>query len=168
MAQLCGRNTEAGVVRADAQVATQRESDRSAEAISVDFGNRRPVEVFEFGAHPRITRAGRAHCGSIGVPAVEFRNVGAGAEGFAAGPRDDNDADGAILCQIVEDPIEAIPHRHRDCIESRRIVEDDAGNRSFLAQNNLVVIHAGSFLRARDDHGSHIAACSPIPSPIEA
>src|SRR5215831_20360725 len=89
-------------------------------------------------AHTAASRALAARTAAASACRRSNSEMSAGAEGFAAGPRYDNDADGAILCQIVEDLVETIPHRDRNCIEPRRIIEDDADNRSFLAQNNLV------------------------------
>jgi hypothetical protein len=136
------RNAKARIRGADAYIAAQRERDSPAQAIALDLCNCRLFEAFELAGDASILRSGGLHRGGVGVALVEFRNVGPGAEGLAAGARDDQHTHRAVLRDLIEDPIDTLPHLHRDCVEPCRIIEDEAGDCTLFAQDDLIADHA--------------------------
>src|SRR4029077_20842454 len=79
---------------------------------------------------------------------LELRDVGAQDKGLAAGAGDDDDADRIILLEIVHDLRHRLPHVERDGVVARRVVEDDAADRTLLLGEHLrgdrLVEHGGS------------------------
>ena len=81
------RETEAGVVDGDAEIAGQRHFEPAAEAIAVDHRDRRqrqPVEAIEHRVAARQRRLDRRRVGD----AAELGDVGAGDEARALGGAD--------------------------------------------------------------------------------
>jgi hypothetical protein len=97
----------------------------------------------------QIVVPGRVESGAL---ALEFRDVGAGHEGLAAGTGEHDHAHLVILGEIVEDPAGRRPHVERHRVMPLGVVEDHVADAPVLAREHLVglghVVHH-HVLRAR-------------------
>src|SRR5204863_3317613 len=89
-----GRDTEAGVVGRDADIAGDRDADASSHAVAVDHGEERLAEPGERLLPLGGDAAVLLLVGHVPPPVLELRDVGAGHEGLLAGAAQDDDADG--------------------------------------------------------------------------
>ena len=131
-------NGEARIVGADTQVAAQRQADAAADAIAADHRDGRLGIIVDrrIGALDRLVVAGDGFL--VGALVLEFRNVGAGHEGLAAGAGDHHDAHLVVLAEILQDLRRRLPHFQRDGVVALGIVEDQIADAALLAREHLV------------------------------
>src|SRR5712671_7698978 len=137
-AELRSRHRETRIIRADAQVATQREPDAAADAKAADHRNGRLRIIVDrrIGAfHGLVVARDRF---LIGPFVLESRNVGSRHERLVAGAGQHDDADIVVLAEIIENARGCLPHFQRNGVAAYRVVEDHVADMPLLAGQHLV------------------------------
>src|SRR5580704_16297484 len=137
-AELGGRDGEARIVRANAQVAAQREADPAADAIAADHSDGRFRKIVDrrIGALDRLIVAHDRFF--IGALVLEPRNIGAGHEGLVAGAGQHHDPHVLVAVELLENPRGCLPHFERDRVAAFGVVEDHVTDMPVLAREHLV------------------------------
>src|SRR6202521_3492201 len=136
--ELRRRQGEARIVRRDADVATDRETEAPTDAVAADHGDGRLRKLMDAGINlvDRLVVAGDRF---LTCPFVlELRYVGARDEGLAAGPSQHNDAHIVVLRKLVEEECGRLPHLERNGVVAFGVVEDDVADAALLARKHLV------------------------------
>src|SRR3989442_3444618 len=133
-AQSRGRDAEAGVVRGDAHIAADRDTDAAADTIAVDHRQERLRQRAERVLAARRDAAVLLLVGHVSPPLLELGYVGAGHERLVAGAAQHDDSDGIVAGQILNVLGHELPHLQAYGVALLRLVEDDPADRPILVQ----------------------------------